>query len=406
MTVNSEIKILVLDDELLMLKLHAQILASLGFTSVTTCQKGGDALAAMDGDGAMPDVILLDLSMPGMDGVEFMRHLVDRAFQGRLILCSGEDERVLRSVERLAQAHHVRVLGHVAKPAQQEDLATLLRRWRPASGTGEIAWRKFYTADEVKAGIDGDQLTVFYEPKVDVKTGALVGVEALVRWKHPKDGMVLPEQFISIAEASGQIQKVTRFVFTAAMAQVARWRKAGLSLRIAINASVDALSSLDFANFASDQAALANVATKDVVIEVTESRLMQDLRAPLEVLTRLHLMRFQLSIDDFGTGYSSLTQLRDIPFSELKIDRSFVHRATQDQTVRTMYRTCLGLAKQLSMGTVAEGVEDKSDWDFVRDSECETAQGYFIARPMAPEGLMAWSDRWAERVKLGFPAED
>ena len=403
---NTEIRILVLDDELLMLKLHAQMLSSLGFSSVTTCQNGKTALANMDRDGVMPDVILLDLSMPEMDGIEFMRHLVDRKFEGRLILVSAEDERVLRSVEMLAQAHHVRVLGHLPKPAEQDKLATLLRRWRPASGTGEIAWRRFYSAEDVRSGIDGDQLTVFYEPKVDIKTGDIIGVEALVRWKHPKHGIVLPEQFVTVAEASGQINKLTRFVFKTALAQAARWRKAGVPLKVAINVSVDVLSSLDFANFASEQAALAGIPTKDVVIEVTESRLMQDIRGPLEVLARLHLMRFQLSIDDFGTGYSSLSQLRDIPFSELKIDRSFVHRATTDQTVRTMYGTCLSLAKQLTMSSVAEGVEDKSDWDFVRATECETAQGYFIARPMAAEGLLAWSERWRERISQGFPSED
>jgi EAL domain-containing protein (putative c-di-GMP-specific phosphodiesterase class I) len=143
-----------------------------------------------------------------------------------------------------------------------------------------------------------------------------------------------------------------------------------------------------------------------VTIEVTESRLMQDLRAPLEVLTRLHLMRFQLSIDDFGTGYSSLSQLQDIPFSELKIDRSFVHRGTSDKTVRTMYNTCLGLAKQLKMSTVAEGVEDRHDWEFVRASDCEIAQGYFVGRAMPPEAMPGWAAKWRNRSKAGFPESD
>jgi EAL domain-containing protein (putative c-di-GMP-specific phosphodiesterase class I) len=263
-----------------------------------------------------------------------------------------------------------------------------------------------YSAEAVRQAVDGGELMVFYEPQVAVKTGELRGVEALVRWKHPKDGVVVPQQFVSVAEDTGMIHKLTRFVFSKALAQAAIWRNAGLPLRMAVNVSIDALSSLDFADFAHEQAAAHGVAPKDVIIEVTESRLMQDLRAPLEVLTRLHLMRFRLSIDDFGTGYSSLSQLQDIPFTELKIDRSFVHRATFDQTVRTMYGTCLGLGKQLGMSTVAEGVEDKNDWEFVRSSDCEIAQGYFVGRAMAPEGVLSWAARWRERAALGFTESD
>ena len=406
MSENTEIRVLVLDDELFMLKLHAQMLANLGFASVSTAQSGHDALEQMEKDGAAPDLILLDLSMPAMDGLEFIRRLVDRHFEGRLVLVSGEDERVLRTVEKLAEAHHIRVLGHLRKPVEQDTLAILLRRWRPPSSTFEIPWKRMYSADVVREAVEGSELTVHYEPKVLIRTGEFVGVEALVRWRHPKDGLVMPQQFIPVAESSGLIHQLTRFVFTKAMAQAAVWRQAGLSVKMAINVSIDALSSLDFADFAAEQVELAGIAPKDVTIEVTESRLMQDLRAPLEVLTRLHLRRFQLSIDDFGTGYSSLSQLQDIPFSELKVDRSFVHRGASDQTVRTMYSTCLGLAKQLNMSTVAEGVEDKNDWEFVRASECEIAQGYFVGRAMAPESILGWSAKWRDRVGRGFPEGD
>ncbi len=406
MSENTEIRILVLDDELFMLKLHAQMLATLGFASVSTSQSGHDALARMDEDKETPDLILLDLSMPAMDGLEFIRRLVDRKFEGRLILVSGEDERVLRTVEKLAEAHHIRVLGHLSKPVQEDKLAVLLRRWRPASGTFEIAWKKVYSEEAVAQAIDGEQLTVHYEPQVLVNTGEFTGVEALVRWRHPKDGMVVPQQFVGVAETTGLIHKLTRFVFAKAMSQIAIWRDAGLQSKMAVNVSIDALSSLDFADFANEQATACGVSPKDVTIEVTESRLMQDLRAPLEVLTRLHLMRFQLSIDDFGTGYSSLSQLQDIPFSELKIDRSFVHRGTSDKTVRTMYDTCLGLARQLKMSTVAEGVEDKHDWEFVRASDCETAQGYFVGRAMPPEAMMGWAAKWRRRSQTGFPESD
>ena len=406
MAENTDLRILVLDDELLMLKVHAQMLAHLGFKSVRTAKSGAEALELLDTSGQPVDLILLDLSMPGMDGLEFIRRLVDRRFEGRLILVSGEDERVLRTVEKLAEAHHIRVLGHVGKPVPEDRLATLLRRWRPPSGTFELAWKKTYPPDAVRKAIANRELTVHYEPKVSVRTGDFTGVEALVRWKHPKDGLVVPQQFVAVTESLGLVHELTRFVLSTALHQLSVWRKAGLPVGIAINVSIDALSTLEFADFATEETHKAGIEAKDVTIEVTESRLMKDLRTPLEVLTRLHLQRFQLSIDDFGTGYSSLSQLQAIPFSELKIDRSFVHRAAADQTVRTMFSTCLGLANQLRMRTVAEGVEDRNDWDFVGATDCETAQGYFVGRAMPPESILGWSAKWKERVAKKFTHED
>jgi EAL domain-containing protein (putative c-di-GMP-specific phosphodiesterase class I)/DNA-binding NarL/FixJ family response regulator len=406
MTETTDLRILVLDDELLMLKLHAQMLAHLGFKSVMTAQSGAEALETIDAERNPIDLILLDLSMPGMDGLEFIRRLVDRKFEGRLVLVSGEDERVLRTVEKLAEAHHIRVMGHLGKPVAEERLSSLLKRWRPASSTFELAWKRAYPPEDVRRAVENDELTVHYEPKVSVKNGDFVGVEALVRWRHPKDGLLIPQQFVSVTETLGLIDRLTRYVISTALNQQVVWRKAGLSVGVAINVSIDALVSLDFADFATSEAHRVGVPTKEITIELTESRLMRDLRTPLEVLTRLHLQRFQLSIDDFGTGYSSLAQLQDIPFSELKIDRSFVHRATTDRTVRTMYGTCLGLAKQLKMRTVAEGVEDRNDWDFVGASDCETAQGYFVGRAMPPESILGWSSRWKERVARGFANED
>lgn len=401
-----DIRILVLDDGLLVLKVHAQMLAHLGFTAVRTARSGAEALALLDGGAWIPDLILLDLAMPGMDGLEFIRRLVERQFEGRLLLVSGEDERVLRTVEKLAAAHKVRVLGILPKPVQQDQLAVMLHRYRPPSSTFEIAWRRTYPVDAIREAIDAGHITVHYEPKVAVATGAFEGVEALARWNHPKDGLILPQQFVPVAETGGLIGSITRIVFSKAIAQMAQWKSVGLSVRMAVNVSVDALSDLHFADFAYEQVTKAGVAARDVTLEITESRLMQDLRVPLEVLMRLHLMRFELSIDDFGTGYSSLTQLQDIPFSELKVDRSFVHRGGQDQTVQTMYATCLGLARQLRMRAVAEGVETQEDWQFVRKSECDLAQGYFIGRAMPPEAIMGWRTRWQERVKANFPEQD
>jgi EAL domain-containing protein (putative c-di-GMP-specific phosphodiesterase class I) len=151
---------------------------------------------------------------------------------------------------------------------------------------------------------------------------------------------------------------------------------------------------LAFAEYITNEALAAGVAPQDVILEVTESRLMLDQRAPLEILTRLRMKRYRLSIDDFGTGHSSLTLLHDISFDELKIDRSFVHEAWRDPTTRAIYDASLALGKQLGMVVVAEGVEDANDWGLVKRTGCDLAQGYYIARPMPAADLPAWIESW------------
>lgn len=394
----SAIRILVLDDEPFMLKLLTHMLAKLEFTPVTTCDSGRVALESFDSPNGPPDLILLDLNMPDMDGVEFVRHLVGRHYDGSLILISGEDERMLQTAEKLVRAHKISVLGHLHKPVKPEGLAALLEKWTSPSLGGPRAAKKVYGADDVRAAIDNGELVNYYQPKVAVATGRAVGVETLVRWRHPVDGMVFPDQFIGVAEAHGLIDDLTRVVLTGALAQAKVWQEAGLALRVAVNVSMDNLILLDFPDFVAGLAAKAGVPPQEVVLEVTESRLMQDTRAPLEILTRLRLKRFLVSIDDFGTGHSSLAQLRDIPFDELKIDQGFVHGAWANKTLRAMYDVSLGLARQLGMEVVAEGVEDRDDWDLLCRTGCDLAQGYFIARPMSAADLSGWIQAWQVRV--------
>lgn len=387
-------RVLILDDEIFMHKLLIRMLESLGCSAVSACDNGHDALARLDGRDDAPDLILLDINMPEMDGLEFVRRLVERRYAGSLILVSGEDERMQQAAERLAQAHRILVLGHLHKPPSTEGLAALLAKWTPPRQDAPRAARKTYGAAEVRAAIVNGELVNYYQPKVAVASGRVVGVETLVRWRHPQDGLVFPDQFIGAAEANGLIDDLTRAVLAGAFAQAAAWRDAGLALQVAVNLSMDNLATLDFVDWIVDLAERTGVPPQTMELEVTETRLMADLRTPLEILTRLRLKRFKLSIDDFGTGNSSLAQLRDLPFDELKIDQGFVHGAAENGKLRAMFEHSLGLAKQLGMSVVAEGVEDRADWDFVRGTACDTAQGYFIARPMPAADLPGWMRVW------------
>jgi EAL domain-containing protein (putative c-di-GMP-specific phosphodiesterase class I) len=364
---------------------------------VTLCERAHDALALLETQAEAIGLVFCDLQMPGMDGVEFVRHLARIGYRGGLVLVSGEDARILQTVQKLAQAHHIHVLGALAKPISSEQLRQVLARNTSRGATAPRATRLPYASDDLKRAIAGGELMNHYQPKVELATGELIGVEALVRWQHPQGELVFPDQFIATAEEHGLIDELTRTVLASALRQTRLWHDAGLELQVAVNVSMDNLAALDFPDVVAQLANEAGVALSSLVLEVTESRLMRDVRVPLDILTRLRLKRIGLSIDDFGTGHSSLSQLRDIPFDELKLDGSFINGAAKDPSLRAIVESTLAMARQLGMKSVAEGVEHRDDWDFLRALGCDVAQGYFIARPMPAIDLPGWWDDWELR---------
>ena len=402
MTEQSALRILVLDDEPLMLVLMDRMLTNLGFRNVTTFERGSQALAWLGQAGHSAELIVLDLNMPEMDGVEFLRNLVALRFTGGVILASGEDESMQQAAETLVRAHRITALGHLHKPVQPQELATLIDKWRPGMGRAARGAARSYPSADIARAISNREFINHYQPKVSVATGQLVGVETLVRWQHPTNGLVFPDRFIGVAEKHGHINGLTQVVIDGAIAQARSWIDQGLKLHLSINISMESLATLTFPDVLSRQVECAGVAAADIVLEVTESRLMSSVVNVLDVLTRLRLKRFRLSIDDFGTGHSSLAQLRDIPFDELKVDRGFVHGAATNDKKRAICEASLGLARQLGIVVVAEGVEDLEDWNFLRSAGCDFAQGYFIAKPMPGEDLPAWLDSWTARRRAGL----
>ncbi len=400
-------RIILLDDDALMLLLLARMLKQLGYTNVVTCNHGEQALRQLDGPGAPADLIMLDINMPEMDGIEFIRRLAACRYAGSLILVSGEGGRVFDSVARLIEAQHLNALGHLHKPVQPEQLAALLRRLQPNAGVGTLqrATPHAYDAEELRAAIVGGQLVNYYQPKVALETGEFVGVECLVRWQHPRDGLVFPDQFIGLATEQGLIAELTKAVVTAALQQAKAWGREGHRVPIAVNVTMDDLTALDFPDVIEALTAAADIETQLITLEVTEGQMQRSLSTVLDVLSRLQLKRFQLAIDDFGTGHSSLAQLRDLPFDELKIDRSFVHGATEDTTRQAICIASIRMAHQLRMQVVAEGIETRDDWDLLRHLGCDAGQGYFIARPMPAAALIEWLTKWHAQYGAAVPLQ-
>jgi EAL domain-containing protein (putative c-di-GMP-specific phosphodiesterase class I)/DNA-binding NarL/FixJ family response regulator len=393
-------EILLLDDDPFMLKLLRVMLAQLGFARVAVCDSGEKALQRVTETKDLIDLIFLDINMPGMDGIEFIRRLVECQYGGSVILVSGENSRILESVEKLIEAHHLIALGRLQKPVKPGELASLISKLEPNKGHSELARpsRPSYTADELRASIAQGELVNYYQPKVALATFEVVGVECLVRWQHPIDGMVFPDQFLGLAEQHGFLTDVTGVVLVEAMKQAKAWSHAGSPLPVAVNVSMDDLIALDFPDMAARLAASVGVEPRLLTLEVTEGQVMRQRSTILDVLSRLSLKRFGLSIDDFGTGHSSLAQLRDLPFNELKVDRGFVHGASQDPTRSAICGASLRMAHQLQMKVVAEGIEDQDDWDLLAHLGCDIGQGYFIARPMPAAAVLDWLSAWGKKT--------
>jgi len=389
--------VVLVDDDRLHLDLLAGLFNGLGVHDVRACESGETALVHVETGGSSRVLVMLDLGMPRMDGVEFIRHLASRGFRGALALVSGADERIRESAVALAESYGLNLIGNLPKPVGVASLRELLAGWRDSEPKASRAGHRAYTPAALLDAIESHQLELWFQPQVSAASGALVGVEALARWRHPRDGLVLPDEFIALAESHGLVERLTREVVGLALEQARRWRVAGRRLRMSVNVSIDTLERLEFADYVLAELDRFGIDGGDLVLEITESRLPSDARIVLDVVTRLRLRGVGLSIDDFGTGNSSLAQLRDIPFVELKVDKGFVHGARERATLSAIFRASVGLAHQLRMSAVGEGVESLSDWEFARAAGCDLLQGYFVARPMPAEGLEAWERAWRSR---------
>ena len=255
---------------------------------------------------------------------------------------------------------------------------------------------------ELHGALEDGQLEVQYQPQADVRTGAVRGAEALVRWRHPEHGLMPPAAFVPLAERAGLMGPLSLLVLEQAIAACAQWRAAGHDLRVAVNLSVTNLMDPDLPVEVAALLREAGLDARHLELEITEDVVMAEAVGPIGVLDELKELGVRLSLDDFGTGYSSMAHLKHLAVDALKIDRSFVHDMAQSQEDAAIVRSIVALAHALDLEVVAEGVASQEAWFAVRDAGCDLAQGFQVGRPMVAAGFTAWLAQQGEGAAPAF----
>ncbi len=388
----SALRFLVVEDQGFQRWAAEHMLRCLGASAVYSAADGVEALEVVRDASPPIDIVITDLNMPGMDGLAFIRHLGASGAGVGIIVASDQDAPLVASVGTMARAYGVRVLATLQKPLSARKLSEALAGYGAGSGAREpraFAPGPVFTLPEVEEGVRLGQVEAFFQRKVDLATRELRGAEALARWRHPVHGMVLPEAFIPILETGNHIEVLTVDILRQALRCRERWEALGLRASVAVNVSLASLADVGLAERLTAAVLAQGAEPSGVVLEITETAAASDLGPVLENLARLRMKGFGLSIDDFGTGYSSMKQLASIPFTELKIDRSFVRNAPSSSSSRAILETSLEIARKLGIIAVAEGVETAEEAGMLRALGCPQAQGYLYGRPEAAAAFIA-----------------
>jgi EAL domain-containing protein (putative c-di-GMP-specific phosphodiesterase class I)/CheY-like chemotaxis protein len=386
----AELRFLVVEDHGFQRWVTANTLASLGAKHVYSASDGAAALELYKSLAPPVDIIVTDLDMPGMDGMEFIRHVGEVGRPVSLILASGLDRSLIASVESMARAYGLHLLGAMEKPVTAKKLSAAIGRYAPALAPVEHAVPlPILPLDQILAGLARDEFVPYFQAKMDLESGAVRGAEAVARWLHPIHGVMPPQGFVTALEECGRIAQLTEIMLSKGAACCVEWMAAGSSATLSVNLSLASLHDMTVAERLTEIVTRAGITPRNVVLEVTESAAATHLGRVLENLSRLRMKGFGLSIDDYGTGYSSMQQLTRIAFTELKIDQSFVRNAAQP-SCRAMIESSLEMAEKLHIVAVAEGIETRAEWELLRKMGCQLGQGYFIAKPMAGEEFLRW----------------
>lgn len=388
---NPPLRILVLEDHPFQRSVAVSMLQSLGRHQVFEASDGAQALALLDEVGTV-DIALCDLQMDGMDGLEFLQRVGASGQVKAVIICSSLSADLRRAVHQMVTLLGLDLLGDVGKPMHAQVLAELLGKFvdRPSvvdcpRGTVALA-----SEGAVRQALAEQQLHAWYQPKFNLHTGEVCGIEVLCRWLHPTRGIIAPAQFMPVLERCGLLDDLLFSQLEQALNLHQRARTQGFALNMAFNLQTVQLANPELANSLKTTLARHAVTGSNLTFELTENGLLEAPATSLETLVRLRMMGCRLSIDDFGAGFSSLQRLCQLPFNEIKLDAEFIRSLEHEPRCRAAISSTLALGETLGMAVVIEGIETDAQRRELLALGCTLGQGYWYARPMAGGDLLHW----------------
>lgn len=381
--------LLALDDDEAIVEIVAVVgrLAGFDVATATSAEAFGAVL-----DARQPDIIVLDLQMPDMDGVQTLRRLADQGCRAAIVLVTGMDERTIAAAEQYGTSRGLPIVGSLQKPFLPEEL---LERLTAAGATVQPP-----TPDDLDRAIAANELTVLYQPTIRRfadGTWDIAAMEALLRWDHPQRGLLSPDEFIGMGETHGLSRAMTDFVIQRGVEQLKGWRTMRLDVGLRVNVAATLIADIDFPDRLESILAAHDLEPSALTLEITETAMLDNDPETLDILTRLRIKDINLAIDDFGIGYSSLTQLFRMPFNEMKIDKSLTLRVPQSKEAKIMVEALVQLAHKLNLTACAEGVETQEALAFLGSVGCDSAQGYLISRPIPPQRVPDVVRGWDQR---------
>jgi EAL domain-containing protein (putative c-di-GMP-specific phosphodiesterase class I)/CheY-like chemotaxis protein len=374
----------------------ADILVHVGVGRITQAPDGHTALRHFSAGITPPvDIAIIDLALPGMDALELIRRLGEAHCKAGVIVVGAQTNAVLFSVETMADAYGVNVLCAIGKPVIGSRLVALIQNFlQPSEAHALHEAPPTLSFTQVGQGLQNREFDPYFQPKIELETGQVKGLEMFARWRHPLYGVLGPASFMPALEEARRVDFLDWTMIEKSVLACRKLHDLGVPISVSINVDHSTLAHPQFMDQISSCLERHQIMSDYITFEMTESAVLSTDAHFLERLLRLRMKGFGLAIDDYGTGRSNLQLLARIPFSELKIDRSFVDGASKRAPIGTVLRSCLNLARSLDRRSVAVGVETKQDWDFLQGLGCTYAQGYYIAKPMPVEDFPAWLADW------------
>ncbi|MFL6659586.1 MAG: EAL domain-containing protein [Massilia sp.] len=378
-------------------KTLAAMLGALGATQITEVADGNAALRCCQENHNPPvQLAIIDIGVAGLDGLELIRNLAAMNSRARVIIIGALENNLLFTIETMAQAYGLELLGTLAKPVQEQALRELIAHYVPPAPPSVRPVRPRFSFAEIGVGLQERQFEPYFQPRIVLETGHIKGLEVFARWIHPEHGVLGPSSFIDALEENDRIDFLDWCMIEKAVEHCRAFQDQSLPVEISINVAPETLAHPAFMQQISACLQRHGVLPNYLTFEMPESSVLTNDPSFLERLVRLRMVGYGLAIDDYGTGRSNLQLLARVPFTELKIDRSFVDGASRRRALGTVLSSCLGLAKSLDRESCAVGVETRQDWDFLQGLGCTYAQGYHIARPMPAHAFPGWIRDWMQ----------